>query len=107
MAARRDINIYKGDTYTHSVTLQDSNSSAINISARSYVAQLKDSSASTEVVATFDIDTSDAANGIIALTLSSTQTRGLKTGKYYYDLEETADSVVTTLMFGDAVVSGG
>jgi len=31
----------------------------------------------------------------------------LKTGKYYYDLEETADSVVTTLMFGDAVVSGG
>ena len=59
------------------------------------------------VSTTFDIDASDAANGIIALTLSSTQTRGLKTGKYYYDLEETADSVVTTLMFGDAVVSGG
>lgn len=107
MAARRDINIYKGDTYTHSVTLQDSNTSAIDVSARTYVAQVKNSAASTEVIASFDIDTSDAANGVVVLTLSSTQTRGLKTGNYYYDLEETADSVVTTLMFGDAIVSGG
>lgn len=107
MAARRDINIYKGDTYTHTVTLQDSNTSAIDVSARTYVAQVKNSAASTEVIASFDIDTSDAANGNVVLTLSSTQTRGLKTGNYYYDLEETADSVVTTLMFGDAIVSGG
>lgn len=107
MAARRDINIYKGDTYTHTVTLQDSNTSAIDASARTYIAQVKNSAASTEVIASFDIDTSDAANGNVVLTLSSTQTRGLKTGNYYYDLEETADSVVTTLMFGDAIVSGG
>jgi hypothetical protein len=107
MAARRDINIYKGDTYTHSVTLQDSNTSAIDVSTRTYVAQVKNSAASTEVIASFDIDTSDAENGVVVLTLSSTQTRGLKTGNYYYDLEETADSVITTLMFGDAIVSGG
>jgi len=107
MAARRDINIYKGDTYTHSVTLQDSNTSAIDVSARTYVAQVKNSAASTEVIASFDIDASDAENGVVVLTLSSTQTRGLKTGNYYYDLEETADSVITTLMFGDAIVSGG
>jgi hypothetical protein len=54
----------------------------------------------------FDIDDSNGANGVVVLSLTSNQTSTLKSGKYYYDLQETAGNVVTTLMYGNVTVTG-
>lgn len=106
MAAKRNISIYKGDTYLHSLSIKDSSNTAIDLSTRTYIAQIRQSSAASGAEASFAIDTTDAANGVIVLSLTASQTSSLKSGTYYYDLQETAGTVITTLMYGDAVVSG-
>jgi len=106
MAAKRNISIYKGDTYTHSVTIKDSANTAIDVSSRTYIAQVRQSNAADTAEASFSVDTTDAANGVIVLSLTASQTGSLKSGTYYYDLQETAGIVITTLMYGDAVVTG-
>jgi hypothetical protein len=106
MAAKRDISIYKGDTYTHSLTIKNSSNVAIDVSLRTYIAQIKESSAAESTLLSFDIDDSNGANGLVVLSLTSNQTSTLKSGKYYYDLQETAGNVVTTLMYGNVNVTG-
>jgi hypothetical protein len=106
MAAERNISVYKGDTYTHSVTIKNSSNVAIDVSLRTYVAQIKESSAASASLLSFDIDDSNGANGVVVLSLTSNQTSTLKSGKYYYDLQETAGNVVTTLMYGNVSVTG-
>ena len=41
MAANRNIDIYKGDTYVHELRLKDSSNVAINISTRTYTGQIR------------------------------------------------------------------
>lgn len=106
MAARRNISIYKGDTYTHSLTIKNSSNTAIDVSLRTYIAQIKESAAASSAFLSFDVDNSNGANGVVVLSLTSNQTSTLKSGKYYYDVQETAGNVVTTLMFGDVTVTG-
>lgn len=106
MAARRNISIYKGDTYTHSVTVNDSSNTAIDLSSRTYIAQIKESSASSSAFLNFDVDDSDSANGVVVLSLTSSQTSTLKSGVYYFDLQETYGNIVTTLMYGNVAVTG-
>lgn len=106
MAALRDISIYKGDTYTHSLTVNNSSNVAIDLSGRNYIAQIKQSYAASTTEAAFDVDTTDAANGVIVLSLTSSQTANLKSGTYFYDVQETYGNVVTTLMYGNANVTG-
>lgn len=106
MAAIRNINIYKGDTYTHEVTINDSSNSAIDISGRTYTAQIRRAASSSSVTLSFTTTIVDAAAGQLQLSLTSTQTSTLQAGNYTYDLQETNGSTILTLMYGDVVVTG-
>lgn len=106
MAGMRDITIYKGDSYTHRVNIKNSSNTAINISGRSYVAQIRKSKATESVIASFTTNITDAANGVLILSMTSSQTSGINTGIYYYDLQETNGSYVTTLMGGKVTITG-
>ena len=106
MAGIRDISIYKGDSYTHEVRIKDSANTAINISGRTYRAQVRKTKASEVIIKTFTTSITDAANGVLTLTLASSDTSNIGTGIYYYDLEETNGSIVTTLMGGKITVIG-
>lgn len=106
MAALRDISIYKGDTYTHSLTIKNSSNVAIDLTGRTYIAQIRESSAASSSEAVFDVDTSNSSNGVVVLSLTSIQTSLLKSGTYFYDVQESYGNVVTTLMYGNAVVTG-
>lgn len=105
MAGLRNISIYKGDTYTHQVTIQDSTGTAIDISGRSYSGQIRKASGSDTVVATFATALTDPTNGVLQITLSSSVTSSIQAGTYVYDLQETNGSNVLTLMYGDVTVS--
>lgn len=72
----------------------------LDLSGRSWLAQIrttKDEPA--DVVATFTVDSSEAADGIIRLTLPATESANLVTvngkGRYYYDVQATLDSDAT------------
>lgn len=106
MAGMRDITIYKGDSYTHRVNIKNSSNTAINISGRSYVAQIRKSKATESVIASFTTNITDGANGVLTLSMTSSQTSGINTGIYYYDLQETNGSYVTTLMGGKVTITG-
>ena len=106
MAGIRDISIYKGDSYTHEVRIKNSSNTAINISGRTYKAQIRKTKSSETIIQTFTTAISNAAAGILNMTLSSNASSNINTGIYYYDLEETNGSIVTTLMGGKITVIG-
>ena len=106
MAGIRDISIYKGDSYTHEVRIKNSANTAINISGRTYRAQVRKTKASEVVIQNFTTSITDAANGVLIISLAASSTSNISPGIYYYDLEETNGSIVTTLMGGKITVIG-
>jgi hypothetical protein len=89
-----------GDTETVSVTLQDSSGTAINITGRTYAAQVRATADAASALATFSCSITNAAAGQFACTLSASTTAALSTGTAVWDLQETNGSTVTTLLAG-------
>jgi hypothetical protein len=106
MAAERNISIYKGDTYTHEARIKNASNVAINISNRTYTAQIRKSKASQDIVENFTVNVTDAANGVLVFSLVASVTSNIQVGTYYYDLQEQNSGVVTTLMGGKVIISG-
>jgi hypothetical protein len=106
MAASRDISIYQGDFYTHEVRIRNSANTAIDISGRTYAAQIKKSKSSDTVVASFTAVISNASTGTLTLSMAANTTANIDSGSYYYDLQEANGSVITTLMGGKVAIIG-
>jgi hypothetical protein len=106
MAATRDIDIYKGDTYIHELRLKDSSNTAINISTRAYTGQIRKKRNSDIVLLEFTTSITNGANGVVAFSLTPVQTATLSAGLYVYDFQEVNQSVVTTLVTGNVTVTG-
>lgn len=93
-----------GDTETVSVTLQDSAGAPINITGRTYAAQVRATADAASPLATFTCTITNAAAGTFACTLSATQTAALTPGGGVWDLAETNGSTVTTLLAGSVQI---
>jgi len=89
-----------GDTETISVTLQDSSGTAVNITGRSYAAQVRATADASSALATFSCSVTNGAAGQLACTLTAAQTAALSTGVAVWDLQETNGATVTTLLAG-------
>ena len=107
MAAQRDIEIYQGDTYGHVITVTDDAVPpvATDVTGRTFAAQLKRYPGSDTVAATFAVDMTDAATGVVELSLTATQTAALAAGPYAWDVHMVTGSSVLTLFAGEAVVT--
>ena len=106
MAATRNIDLYKGDTYIHELRLKDSSNTAINISTRAYTGQIRKKRNSDIVLLEFTTSITNGANGVVAFSLTPVQTATLSAGLYVYDFQEVNQSVVTTLVTGNVTVTG-
>lgn len=106
MPATRNIEIYQGDNYAHQLSLKSNANAAINITSRTYSGQIRKRRSSDTISATFSTEITDAANGIVVFTLLPAVTANLKPGMYVYDFQEVNGSVVTTILTGNAVVTG-
>jgi hypothetical protein len=99
MPAALDLNIYRGDDFAEYVTFRDENGAAIDVSARSYVAQLRTQRGTEgELLATCNIDTTNAAQGTIVLNISASTTATLVGG--VWDLVEHVNGTRRTLLTG-------
>jgi hypothetical protein len=106
MAATRDITVYQGDTYAHELRIKNSSNVAINITSRVYTGQIRKKRNSDTVAATFDASITNAANGVVVLSLTSANTANVTAGTYVYDFQETNGATVTTLITGSVTVVG-
>lgn len=106
MAAERPIIVYQGDTYIHEVRMRTETGSNINISTRTYSAQIRKTKTSDNIVASFVTEIIDGPNGVMRFLLLPETTANIKSGVYFYDLQENNGSVVTTLMAGKVTVQG-
>ena len=103
--ANYPLNVRIGDTETVTVTMQDANGSAINITGRTYSAQIREKASSTSALATFTCSIVNGAQGKFACTLSSAITSNLSPANAVWDLQENNGGTITTLMAGEAVIS--
>lgn len=106
MAATRNITIYQGDTYAHELRIKNSSNANVNITSRTYTGQVRKKRNSDTAAATFTSEITNAANGIVILSLTSAQTANIAAGTYVYDFQETNGAIITTLITGTVTVTG-
>lgn len=102
--ADQDLTITRGDTETLVVTITSDGSTPINITGRTYRAQIRSSQDSTTIKASFTCTVSNGAAGQVTCTLSATDSATLPVGIAFWDLEETASGVVSTILAGNVTV---
>jgi hypothetical protein len=86
MATIKNLVIDQGTTFSLSITVSDANGNVLNLTGFTYRAQLRKSYGATSYTA-FTVTATDPADGEITISLTATQTSGLKAGRYVYDIE--------------------
>jgi hypothetical protein len=89
-----------GDTESVTVTLQQADGTPVNITGRTYAAQIRATADATTPIATFTCAITNAAAGQFACTLPASTTAGLAIGTGVWDLQETNGATVTTILGG-------
>lgn len=98
--AQYPLTVRTGDTETVTVTMQNAAGAAIDITGRTYQAQIRDTAASTAVVATFTCSVTNGTAGQFACTLGTATTAALTPQTAVWDCQEINAGVVTTLLAG-------
>jgi hypothetical protein len=102
--ANLPLQIRIGDTETVSVTIQDAAGAPVNISGRTYAAQIRTTTDAATALATFTCAIVSGAAGTLTATLSAATTAALTPGLGVWDLEETSGTTVTTLLAGSVTI---
>jgi hypothetical protein len=105
LAAYVEITIEQGANLTSTVTVNDSQGDAVNLSTYSASAQLRKSYYSSSANTLTAIITGNS-NGQITLSMTAANTSNLTPGRYVYDLiiRNSTDNSVTRVVEGTAVV---
>jgi len=109
MTATRNIVLERDTDFSESLTFYSDAcfSTTLDVSDYTFQAQIRATDTSSTVIATFTIDTTDAATGNIVLSLTAAQTLALTAGSYFWDLRcVDANSVVSRWVSGTATVAG-
>jgi hypothetical protein len=102
--ANLPLEIRVGDTETVSVAIQNAAGAPVNISGRTYAAQIRSTTDASTPLATFTCAIVSGPAGTLTATLSATTTAALTPGLAVWDLEERNGSTVTTLLAGPVTI---
>jgi hypothetical protein len=102
--ADQDLIITRGDTETLVVTITTDGSTAVDITGRTYLSQIRSQQDSTTIKASFTCTVTDGPNGKVTCTLSATSSAALSAGLYFWDLQENASGVISTILAGNVTV---
>ena len=109
MAARANLRIDQGATFSSDVTVTGSDNLAFDLTGHTASAKLSTSYASTRTRVNFTTTiASDPTTGVITLSLTADQTNALEApARYVYDVEilRTSDSTITRVIEGIVTVS--
>lgn len=110
MAAKRDIEITRGQDYTHVVTIQTRVSGVAtptNITGRTYTASIKRVKTQATPDASFVCTVTDGPGGEVTLTMADTVTETLDVGCYHWDLWQNTSGADVPILKGEAKVVQG
>lgn len=104
--ATLDLQIVRGDTESVVVTLytDDAQTVPVNITGRTYTAQIRPDTESTTVSATWTCTVTNGAGGVVTCVLPSSQSVTLNPGLFRWDLQENASGTISTLLAGQVTV---
>jgi hypothetical protein len=102
--ADQDLILTRGDTETLVVTITTDGSTAVDITGRTYKAQIRSTQDSTTIKASFTCVVTSGASGQVTCTLTATSSSALSAGLYFWDLEENASGVISTILSGNVTV---
>ena len=102
--ADQDLTITRGDTETLVVTITTDGSTAVDITGRTYTSQIRSQQDSTTIKASFTCTVTSAVNGQVTCVLSATSSAALSAGLYFWDLQENASGVISTILSGNVTV---
>lgn len=101
---KQDLTFVRGDTETVQVTVTSDGSTPVDITGRTYAAQLRVNPDIAAISATATCTVTDGANGVMQAVFSATATAALAPGYYSWDLQETNGAIVTTILAGTVTV---
>jgi hypothetical protein len=104
MATKANLVIDQGSTFSADLSLQDENGDALNLLGYTANSQIRKWYSSSSAAATFTTSINDQ-NGVITLSLTSTQTSDLVSGRYVYDVEVNDGSIVSRVVEGIVTVT--
>jgi hypothetical protein len=102
--ADQDLTITRGDTETLVVISTTDGSTPIDITSRTYRAQIRSQQDSTTIKASFTCAVTSGASGQVTCTLSAASSAALSAGLYFWDLEESASGIISTILSGNVTV---
>jgi hypothetical protein len=102
--AKQDLTITRGDTETLLVTITSDGTSPIDITGRTYSSQMRTTPDISAVSITGTCAVVDGAAGQLTATFSAANTALLDPGYLYWDLQENASGVITTILSGTVSV---
>ena len=107
MAIIANIYIDQGTDFSITVDVTDSAGEILELSGYTAAAQIRKTYSSSSVSASFSTSIAEST-GQVTLSLTDTQTTGLESGRYVYDLNITSGvGVVTRVIEGQAIVTPG
>lgn len=98
-AGYQELFIEQGTTFNTTITLDDVNGDAFDLTGVTPKAQVRKSYYSANASANFDVTIPIPTNGLISLTLNAPATSNLKPGRYVYDvvIKDSANTVTRVL----------
>jgi len=102
--ATQNLTITRGDTETIVVTITTDGTTPVNITGRTYTAQMRTSQDIAAIAASFTCTVTNGAAGEVTCVLSATNCATLDPGFLYWDLQENASGTISTVLAGTVTV---
>ena len=99
MATISNLFIDQDADFTTTVTINDSNGSALDLTSYTALAMIRKTYQSTSATTFTSTFASDRTTGQITISLTDTQTAALESGRYVYDLVITDSSGTKTVSY--------
>lgn len=96
--------LWRGDTRTFTVEFAEDDS-PVDLSGKTWTSEIRATYTSDNIDAEIDVDDTDAATGVLVLTLTADQAN-LDPGSYVWDLQSEDTGVVHTWLSGKVKVKG-
>lgn len=101
----QNLTITRGDTEVVVITMKDVAGIPINITGRTYSAQVRTTRDAGSVAASFTcVITNVVSGGEVTCTMSAVSSAALPAGKYYWDFQENNAGVISTILAGSVTV---
>ena len=108
MAVLSNLSVDQGTDFSAEVIVEDSNGDVANLTGYTGAGQIRKTYTSSTAT-NFGVVVTNAAAGLLTLTLSNTVTNAMKAGRYVYDVEitQTSNGEKTRVVEGQVTINPG